>query len=108
MLEVLTQVVDHEDLLDYVAIPAFLRERDVKVLDASDLPADWRALPVPESTKALGTRWAEAQESLALRVPSVVLPSVHNYLINPMHAAFALVEIGEAQELGIDPRLLKG
>jgi RES domain-containing protein len=108
VLEVLTQLVGYEDLLDYVAIPASFDERHVKVLEIEDLPEDWRSLPAPESTKALGTAWIASQETLALRVPSVILPVEHNYLINPAHPEFAQVEIGIAQELVIDPRLLKG
>ena len=46
-----------------------------------------------------------AGKSLALRVPSVVVPQEWNYLINPAHPAFARLEIGKAQPLAFDPRL---
>ena len=108
VLEVLTQLVGYEDLLDYVAIPARFDERHEKALEVADLPEDWRGLPVPESTKALGTAWLASQETLVLRVPSVVLPAEHNYLINPAHPSAAQVEVGDPQALDIDPRLLKG
>lgn len=108
VLEVLTQLVGYEDLSAYVAIPAAFDERLVQVLEVEDLPPDWRSLPAPESTKALGMAWIEAQETPVLRVPSVVLPSEPNYLINPAHPDVAQVKRGDPQELGIDPRLLKG
>ena len=107
VLEVLTQVVSYEDLADYVAIPAAFDEALAQELEAEDLPADWRAHPAPESTKALGTAWARSNRSLVLRIPSVVLPSEANYLINPRHPAFGQVELGAPQDLDIDPRLLK-
>ena len=107
VLEVLTQLVSYEDLADYVAIPAAFDEALVEMVDPSRLPNDWRALPAPESTRALGTAWAENSRSLALRVPSVVLPSEHNFVINPHHEAFAAVAVGTPRHLDVDPRLLK-
>lgn len=108
VLEVLTQLVGYEDLAAYMVIPARFDERRVKALEVQDLPEDWRSLPAPESTKALGMAWIASQESVVLRVPSVILPTEHNYLINPAHPDFAQVEIDLAQDLMIDPRLLKG
>lgn len=107
VLEVLAQVVSYEDLADYVAIPAAFDEALIEGLEVEDLPADWRAHPAPESTKALGTAWARSMRSAVLRVPSVVLPSESNYLLNLHHAAFDRVELGAVQDLDIDPRLLK-
>lgn len=107
VLEVLTQVVGYEDLQDYVAIPVDFDQAHVEALPNEDLPADWRSLPASEATKALGMAWAVSGRSLVLRVPSVVLPSEANYLINPRHAAFRGMEIGSPQSLGLDPRLFK-
>lgn len=108
VLEVLTQLVGYEDLLDYVAIPARFDEQHVKALEVADLPENWRRLPAPQSTKVLGTAWATSRETLVLRVPSVVLPAEHNYLINPLHPDMERVEMGEPEDLDIDPRLVKG
>jgi RES domain-containing protein len=108
VLEVLTQLVGYEDLLDYVSIPTRFDPRHVKALEIPDLPEDWRSLPPPQSTKVLGTAWATSRETLVLRVPSVVLPAEHNYLINPLHPDMERVEMGEPEDLDIDPRLVKG
>lgn len=107
VLEILAQVVSYEDLDDYLAIPATFDGGHVETLADADLPADWRALPAPESTRALGTAWAESGRTLVLRVPSVLLPSESNYLINPLHPAFGEMGIGDPQALQLDPRLLK-
>lgn len=105
ILEILAQVLDFEDLEDYVAVPAVLEERHVDVLDGADLPTDWRALPAPTSTKDLGTRWIRSMRALVLRVPSVIVPSEHSYLINPEHPDFGQLVIEEPWELEIDQRL---
>lgn len=107
ILEVLAQVVSYEDLLDYVAIPVTFSGRHVKALEIHDLPPDWRRLPASNSTRALGMEWIASQSSLVLRVPSVILPDEHNYLINPTHPDFAQLEVGDQQDLDFDPRLLK-
>ncbi len=39
-------------------------------------------------TRRYGDLWVEEGRSLALKVPSVVLPMSYNYLVNPQHPAF--------------------
>ena len=39
-------------------------------------------------TRRYGDGWVEEGRSLALKVPSVVLPLSYNYLVNPKHPAF--------------------
>jgi RES domain-containing protein len=41
-----------------------------------------------------------------LAAPSAVIPAETNYLLNPLHAQFGRIEIGEAEELVTDLRLL--
>jgi hypothetical protein len=36
----------------------------------------------------------------------VVLPAEHNYVLNPLHPDFQQVQVGEVEELRIDPRLV--
>jgi RES domain-containing protein len=73
----------------------------------TDLPADWMGTPVAASTRAIGDQWISSQASAALAVPSVIVPSEMNYLINPGHPDVRKIKIGSAEPLGIDPRLLK-
>lgn len=40
-------------------------------------------------TRPFGDTWARQARSLALAVPSVVVPLSTNYLVNPAHPAFA-------------------
>ena len=104
LLETLVHV-DRADLLrdDYVAIPlavpADLVER------VGELPPDWRAWPHPASTRRLGTAWFEAQRSVALVVPSAVVPHEWNVLLNPTHPAFHRVGRGDPEPFPVDARL---
>ena len=88
-LEVLVHV-DHDlaptDLVAIpIDIPAGIRTEEIR---PSDLPQHWRRTPAPERLQELGTAWLRRGDSLLLRVPSVVIPEEHNYLVNPMHRDF--------------------
>lgn len=72
----------------------------------SPLPADWREQPPPPSTMTIGDRWAREVRSAVLEVPSVIIPSEVNYLLNPAHPDFGKIEIRKAEPFAFDPRLL--
>lgn len=105
VLEVLVRIDPSGFPADFVFIPAGLGESAVETLPAGSLPADWRALPRPVSTRSLGTAWAQSRRSVALAVPSAVLPLETVYLLNPEHPAFASVTIGRPIPFSLDPRL---
>jgi RES domain-containing protein len=89
----------------YAAQPVEFDEALLAVVEASRLPADWRADPPPASTRAIGDAWVQSGRSAALRVPSVVVPPEFNYVFNPRHPDFARVRIGAPIALPFDPRL---
>ena len=72
-----------------------------------ELPLNWRKYPGPARLQALGTGWAVGRASLLLRVPSAVIPSEWNVLINPAHPDIALVTIKSIRKFDPDPRLRK-
>lgn len=69
----------------------------VAEVSITDLPASWRRQPPPIALRDVGTGWTEARESVVLRVPSAIVPAEHNYLLNPRHADFARLEIGDPE-----------
>jgi RES domain-containing protein len=71
------------------------------------LPADWRELAARERLQAIGTTWAMQLSSAVLAVPSAVIPAESNYLLNPLHPAFAKIEFGKPQAFVTDLRLIK-
>lgn len=111
LLETLVHV-ERADLLrfDYAATPvtipdAFYNEGLIATLEPDDLPADWQAWPYPAPTQTLGVEWFGARRSVALVVPSAVVPHERNGLLNPTHPRFGELEIGAAQPFPVDPRL---
>lgn len=59
------------------------------------------------TTRSLGDRWLAEAPTAVARVPSAILPSTSNYLLNPRHPDANDVEIAEAIRAPFDPRLLK-
>ena len=94
-------------LLDsYVAFRAQLPEASMETLDREMLPDNWRANPVPRSVQAVGDEWLQSGRSLALRVPSAVVPAEENVLVNPEHPEFEAVTVDGPFDPEVDDRLL--
>lgn len=104
MLELLVQ--DEPLRGRYVIIAARLPGNlKIERIAPEQLPADWRDLGARERLQAIGTDWAKRRSSAVLSVPSAVIPSETIYLLNPLHASFARIEIGQPQDFITDLRL---
>lgn len=109
ILELLVHVARENAPSDYVFVEAEVPDDAVEQLNIAQLPAGWRTEPPPSSLRAIGDEWARANRSLALRVPSAIVPEEFNVLVNPRHARFGELRInGEPQPVVLDPRLLHG
>jgi RES domain-containing protein len=76
-------------------------------ISVDDLPKKWRAYPSPSKLAELGSEWALANRSLLLRVPSAIVPSESNILINPKHPEITRITISHIEKYAIDKRLLR-
>ena len=70
-----------------------------------DLPKNWRIFPASEELAEIGSKWAVSSKSLALRVPSAVVPHEFNILLNPSHQEMKNVTIANVEGLEMDKRL---
>lgn len=107
LLEVMVHMPGYAQLRGRVALAITFEDRHVEVLGEEALPPGWRVAPPPRSTQRLGDAWVREERSLVLRVPSVIVAYAFNYIINPKHPDFAAVDIGPAETIRIDPRLMK-
>lgn len=106
MLELLVQ--DEPLRARYVMIAATLpKGLKIERLDTAELRPDWREPAARERLQAVGSEWAARRSSAVLAVPSAVIPVETNYLLNPLHPAFARIGIGEPQEFVTDLRLIR-
>jgi RES domain-containing protein len=104
-LELLVHLKRAAALAAYVAFAVDIPEEQIRELEGR-LPKGWDSYPYLAATQELGDRWVEGELSLALRVPSAILPSESNLLINPLHPDRHLFKIGKPETLRIDRRLV--
>ena len=90
----------------WVAIPVSFEERLVEVMSIAGLPVDWTEEPPPPSTMEVGDQWVKQARSAVLEIPSVIVRSESNFLLNPAHPDFKKVVIGKSVPFAFDPRLL--
>lgn len=91
----------------YVAIPADIPgELHIETVDVSSLPRGWKQIPSPTSLQRIGTEWLRSQRSVALQVPSAIVPDEFNYVLNPIHPDFRRIEIGKPRPFRFDNRLV--
>ena len=104
-LEVLVNLPSPRVLGAYVAFRVGVPGGVVERLPRSALPPDWRRDPAPRSVRAVGDRWVAEGRSAVLRVPSAVVPSSPNYLVNPAHPDAGRLAIDGPFDPALDPRL---
>lgn len=104
-LEMLVNLDDQQLLESYVVAEIEFDRRLAHTLGTDALPANWRADPAPAELQALGDAWIAAGTSAVLRVPSSVIETESNFLLNPAHADFAKIILSEGRPFTFDPRL---
>ncbi|MGC4070168.1 MAG: RES family NAD+ phosphorylase [Polyangiaceae bacterium] len=80
-------------------------EVEVTELTTSDLPRSWRRYPVPRVLQELGNNWLDEATTAVLRVPSAIVPTECNYLINPLHSDVKAIRIVRRFRFAFDERL---
>lgn len=84
-----------------------LDARRVTELDSKRLPRRWHEDPPPAELKQIGDAFLLKADAPALRVPSAVVPTESNYLINPAHPEMRKVRAGPFADFRFDLRLRK-
>ncbi len=85
----------------YVALEIEIPENEIATLPI--LPKNWKANL--KTTQAIGSSWFEKADSLALFVPSSIIPEEVNILLNPLHANLPLVKTVAKHKFEWDDRL---
>lgn len=101
LLEVLVHLDLTPDLLptDYVIM-------EVDVPDDVSRSQVSRDEAASSSPRVIGDAWLAESSASMLAVPSVIVPQLSNYLLNPTHGDAARFRIVGVEAFVIDPRLL--
>ena len=95
--------------------PALVPQLDLLILEIPDdsitvlseevLPDHWADYPAPTVLSEIGEAWVRQADTVALRVPSCVIQSMHNFLLNCRHPAYSAVKLISQEDFYFDPRL---
>lgn len=77
----------------------------ILVTPIDGLPDNWRSSPPPLELAQLGDSWCIEQRAAVLCVPNAIVPMETNYLVNPTHDDFRLIEIEGPLDYFVDERL---
>jgi len=105
MLEMLVHLDRIMLRLSYVYFEIKALEDLVLELPYSQLPIKWNTYPAPPGTKNRGDQWVASMSSVILKVPSVLNPLEHTFLINPHHDDFKKLIIDGPFAIPFDGRL---
>lgn len=107
--QALLEMLVHADAtivsLSYVLVPVRFDDAVLTRVDPASLPSTWSAHQ--RVTRKVGDGWVAAASSAVLAVPSAILNTDDNYLLNPAHPDFAKLEIGQPATLAIDERITR-
>lgn len=73
--------------------------------EPTDLPKHWNRFPHIHETTFFGAKFFK-KGCLSLKVPSAVIPTEYNYLLNPQHPDFNQVTIEDCRPMIFDNRLI--
>lgn len=105
LLEILVHLEDEEALREsYALFEITIPDERILALPR-DLPDGWKDYPASSVSKGIGDQWLTGRASLALEVPSVLLPQESNVLINPDHPDFEYISVEGPFLFEVDPRL---
>jgi RES domain-containing protein len=104
-LESLAHFAGAERRIAFVIYELEVPDALVMQLPVARLPPDWRREEPSASTQAIGSDWQRRGQSVALLVPSVLIPQESCLLLNPEHPDTDKVTIRFPEPFEFDGRL---
>ena len=107
MLEILVHVHDESILSRYQLMSIAVPDALIVKLNPDDLPKNWNANVPGRETKEIGSDWFSGRSSLAMMVPSAIVPMEYNVLLNNEHPDFtACLQSVKMVNFSFDERLI--
>ena len=109
LLEILAHVQTEEDAgVRRVYFQLEIDERAVETVPSSELPKTWRSALNVDPCRKAGDAWLSRGSPVVLQVPSAIVPTENNLIINPLHPRFGkAVRWSNAKPFRLDARLLE-
>ncbi len=84
-----------------IDVPPKVKVAEVKV---RDLLRNWRKHPAPSRLQTIGNEWLDRGRTTLLKVPSALVPTESNFLVNPMHPGFSELRVVRRFKFAFDSR----
>ena len=79
----------------------------IHTIEIKDLPDNWTNYPAPSVLAEIAEKWIDSNKSIALSVPSCVIHSSRNYILNCRHPDYDKVNVIDHKSFHFDSRLSK-
>ncbi len=77
----------------------------ITTIEIKSLPENWTVYPAPVVLSEIGERWIKEGKTIALKVPSCIIHSSHNYILNCRHPEYSRVRLIDQRNFKFDSRL---
>ena len=82
-----------------------LPDKSWKTIEKGKLPKNWQTIPSPEETKIFGSNLLADKTILAIKIPSIIISSEFNFILNPLADQFQTIKIIDVHSFGFDKRI---
>ena len=98
-LEVMVHLANDFPDVEYAIIVLEIPDDSIIQIDSNLLPKEWQKIFDPGILASFTDEWLQKEQSIALGVPSAIIPQETDYLINPLHPDFQ----ERVRIIGIEP-----
>lgn len=91
--------------LDIITIE--IPDDSITSIEVDELPKNWKVYPAPVILSEIGERWIKEGKTIALKVPSCIIHSAYNFILNCRHSEYSKVKIIDRRNFEFDSRLKK-
>lgn len=82
-------------------------DNSITAIEITDLPKNRAVYPAPVILSEIGERWIKESITIALKVPSCIIYSAHNYILNCRHPEYSKIRLIDQKKFKFDTRLMK-
>jgi len=108
-LELMVHVNAIKLLTNYKVMVISIEDNDnhIEKLLSRKLPKNWRGFQAYSKLQSIGSDWYRSNRSLVLKIPSAIITSEYNYIINTRHPDFLKsVKLVRTEDFYFDERIL--
>jgi len=92
---------------DLVILTLDIPDNSIIEIKLSKLPGNWVSYPAPTILSEIAEDWVQKEKAVALKVPSCIIHTSHNFMLNCNHPDYHQVKLLDQKNFHFDTRLKK-